>query len=438
MTQINLSSWPNAIIHIDGDAFFASCEQSIHPEYKGKPLITGQERNIVASMSYEAKHLGIKRGVPLWKAKEICPKLIILPSDYETYSLISKRMFDIMRRFTPDVEEASIDEGYADLKGLRRFYRSGYDGIARMIHSQIERELNLSISVGLSTTKTLAKLAAKFKKPHGFTVVKASQIEPFLKHIPVHEVCGIGPNTTALLKKHSVHTAYEYIQKPNRWIQKLLGKIGIELWHELRGDMMYALNTEAKTTYQSVSKSKTFTPSSNDYRYIKAHLLRNAESACIKLRRYYLRAKRIIVYLRTHDFKSFCLQTDISRSSASPIELFPVITNILEEMFIPDLFYRTTGIVLTHLETDGGVQFELFEDPVRVITMNRLSHSVDMINKKYGKHSVHAAAGLFLKHNKKTPAEREGRHAVAKRKTDLLPGETARKRINVPIWNISI
>ena len=118
-----LHSWPNAIVHLDGDAFFASCEQSIHPELKGRPVITGAERNIVASMSYEAKALGIKRATPLWEAKKICPGLVVLPSDYETYSLISKRMFAIMRRCTPVVEESSIDEGFADIKGLRRLYR---------------------------------------------------------------------------------------------------------------------------------------------------------------------------------------------------------------------------------------------------------------------------------------------------------------------------
>ena len=230
-----LHSWPNAILHLDGDAFFASCEQSIHPELKGKPVITGQERNIVASMSYEAKMRGIKRGVALWEAKKMCPEVVVLPSDYETYSLISKRMFAIVRRFTPAVEESSIDEGYGDLKGLRRLYRTGYIEIARQIRDAVERELGISISMGLSITKTLAKLAAKHHKPHGFTYVQGEEVHTFLLAVPVHAVCGIGPNTTALLAKHKVFTAYEYATQPERWVKKLLGKVGVELWHELRG-----------------------------------------------------------------------------------------------------------------------------------------------------------------------------------------------------------
>src|SRR3989338_6077394 len=95
-----VSSWPRAIVHIDGDAFFASCEQAVHPEYRGKPVVTGKERGIVAAASYEAKAKGVSRGVPLWEVKKLCTDAIILPSDYETYSLFSKRMFQILRRFT--------------------------------------------------------------------------------------------------------------------------------------------------------------------------------------------------------------------------------------------------------------------------------------------------------------------------------------------------
>jgi len=148
----SLHSWPRAIVHIDGDAFFTSCEEAIHPELKGKPLITGGERGIVACASYPAKRRGVARGVPLHQAKRICPELIILPSDYETYSLFSRRMFNIMRRFTPDVEEYSIDEAFCDITGLRRSLRSSYAGIAEKMKASIERELGLSVSAGISLT----------------------------------------------------------------------------------------------------------------------------------------------------------------------------------------------------------------------------------------------------------------------------------------------
>ncbi|MEY4722772.1 MAG: hypothetical protein RLZZ324_285, partial [Candidatus Parcubacteria bacterium] len=160
-----ISSWPRAIVHIDGDAFFASCEQAMHPEWKGKPVVTGKERGIVAAASYEAKARGVKRGVALWDVKKLCPDAIIVPSDYETYSLFSKRMFQIMRRFTPLVEEYSIDEGFAEITGLRRPLHGSYEDIARRMKETIEAELGITVSVGVSLTKTLAKIGSDYKKP---------------------------------------------------------------------------------------------------------------------------------------------------------------------------------------------------------------------------------------------------------------------------------
>ena len=141
---ITLHSWPRAILHLDADAFFASCEQAIHPELKGKPVITGKERGIVAAASYEAKARGVTRGVRLSDVKKICPDAVILPSDYETYSLFSLRMFAIIRRFTPDVEEYSIDEAFADLTGLRRNFHGPYSMIARKMRRPPNRRIRVA------------------------------------------------------------------------------------------------------------------------------------------------------------------------------------------------------------------------------------------------------------------------------------------------------
>lgn len=422
------------ILHIDGDAFFASCEQAVHPELKGRPVITGKERNIVASMSYEAKALGVKRATALWEARKICPEAVILPSDYETYSLISKRMFSIFRRFTPMVEESSIDEGYADLEGLRRLYRKGYDGIAREIKETIERELDIPVSLGLSVTKTLAKLASKFEKPHGFTVLPGHRLREFLKEIPVGDVCGIGPNTTALLKKRGVLTALDYAQKSEGWVKGLWGKIGVELWHELRGEMVYGIHPEEKTSYQSISKTKTFTPPSDRYDYVRAQLFRNTESAFIKLRRYKLRAQRLTVYLRRQDFRSSAVTGDLNRATPSPLEAFPLMERMLGEIFRPGTFYRSTGVILSGLEEDGRLQFELFEDPVRMVKMKLLAESIDGINALYGKHTVFVATGLYLgTHARKNRMETDSRKVLPQRKVDLLPGETFRQRLGLPM-----
>ena len=440
---ITLESWPNAILHIDGDAFFASCEQAIHPELKGRPVITGAERNIVASMSYEAKALGIQRATPLWEARKVCPEAVILPSDYETYSLISKRMFAILRRFTPMVEESSIDEGYADLEGLRRVYRTGYEEIASRIRAEIEKELDIPVSAGLSLTKTLAKIASKYKKPRGFTAVPGYRLHHFLKEIPVSEVCGIGPNTTPLLAKKGVFTALDFVKRNERWIHALLGKTGSELWRELRGEKVYALNPQEKTSYASVSKAKTFTPPSSDPAYVKAQLFRNTESAFIKLRRYRLAARRFSVILRRQDFRGDAMEGHLNRPTSSSFEVFPFLNKVFRELFRPGTLYRQTAIVLTHLAVDAEIQLELFEDPVCMVKMQKLSRAIDGINASYGKHTVFSAQGLYLAnatsgaphHGKR---DLSGRACLPQRKLSLLPGETFRQRLNLPFVQIKV
>src|SRR5262249_36473028 len=154
-------SYPQAILHIDGDAFFASCEQAGNPKLKGKPVVTGKERGIAASMSYEAKARGVVRGMPIRDILKVCPEVVLLPSDYETYSLLSTRFYAIVRKFTSEVEEYSIDECFADITGYRRAYRASYEQIAARIKHELDTSLGFTFSVGLAPNKVLAKVGSK-------------------------------------------------------------------------------------------------------------------------------------------------------------------------------------------------------------------------------------------------------------------------------------
>src|SRR3972149_1813780 len=145
---LTIRPWPRAIMHMDADAFFASCERAIHPELRGRPGITGKERGIVAAASYEAKARGVQRGVRLSDVKKLCPDAVILPSDYETYSLFSVRMFEILRCFSPDVEEYSIDEAFVDLTGLRRSFHGSYEMIAEKMQKTIGNQQGVTVSIG--------------------------------------------------------------------------------------------------------------------------------------------------------------------------------------------------------------------------------------------------------------------------------------------------
>jgi DNA polymerase-4/DNA polymerase V len=429
----SLHSWPRAILHIDGDAFFTSCEEAIHPELRGKPIIAGGERGIVACASYAAKAMGVKRGIPLHEARKKCPGLVILPSDYETYSLFSRRMFNVMRRFTPQVEEYSIDEAFADITGMRRALRASYETIALTIKAEIAKELGITVSVGLSLTKVLAKVASKHQKPDGFTPIPGRMIAKYLEHLPVEKIWGIGHATTNYLNKMGVRTALEFARLPEDTVRKRFTKPGMEIWQELRGESVYPVCSEEKSTYASISKTKTFSPPSSDADYLFAHLMRNLESACIKARRYRLAAKRIVAFLKKNTFDYVGREVRLNRPSVYPMELSVELRHLFVDMYRSQELYRATGIVLMELSPDTNIQFGLFEDSLKAERVQDIYKVMDEVSAKYGKHSLHLGASHFIevlgKGKRGEPTVRE--------KTCLF-GETKRRHLNIPVLHMKV
>jgi len=432
---LTIHSWPRAIVHLDADAFFASCEQAVHPELRGKPVITGKERGIVAAASYEAKARGVTRAMRLFEVKKVCPDAVILPSDYETYSLFSLRMFEILRRFSPDVEEYSIDEAFVDLTGLRRSFHGPYAMIAKKMQETVERELGITVSVGVSLTKVLAKIASKHNKPHGLTFIPGKDIHTYLCKLPLEKVWGIGPNTSEFLRKFGITTALEFAGKDERFIRKHLSKPYQEIWHELNGRSIYPVVAESKSSYQSISKAKTFTPPSNDETFIFAQLSKNLENACIKARRYRLSATRLIVFLRTQDFRNTGIEMKLSRPTAYPADLFGPLKEGFNRVCRPDVLYRQTGVVLGGLTSEEGFQYTLFDDPARIEKMDRIYDAVDRLSEKFGKYTVHHAASLPTK----LQALHEGeRGDIPGRVRDLFRGENKRQRLGLPVVHIKV
>ena len=424
---VNMHLFPTAILHVDADAFFTSVEQAVHPRLKGRPVVTGKERGIIACASYEAKALNIRRGISLWDARKICPDLVVLPSDYETYSIYSKRMFDILRRYTPIVEEYSIDEAFADISGMRRVFRCSYLEIAQRIQSDIQKELDLSVSIGISLTKCLAKLGSDFRKPHGITAVAGRHIHLFLRRISLEDVWGFGPNTVRLLRKYGLQTAADFIASPEIWARKMLGKPGADIWNELRGTYVYPVTTETRHTYLSIGKGKTFTTPSADPDFVHAKLLRNLESSFIKLRRHQLQTREITVALREKDYQQDGLTGRLNRPTSATHEAVPLVNALFRQLYRPNTLYRTTQLVLSGLSGAQTRQYELFEDPLRIEQCERASQLMDDINHRFGKHKIGLGTALFLDQHPATD-----RDEPVWRKSHLLPGETARRRLGIP------
>lgn len=426
---LSIHSYGRAILHIDGDAFFASCEQARNPALRGKPVICGKERGIAASMSYEAKERGVTRAMRLFEIKKICPDAVFLPSDYETYSLLSKRFYSIIRRFTPDVDEYGVDECFADITGFRRVYRKGYEEIALDIKNTIDKELGFTFSVGLAPNKVLAKIGSKWKKPNGFTAIRGREIHLFLKSLPVGKIWGIGPSTENLLKKLGKHTALDFALSNESWVKHYLSKPYYEIWQELNGHFVLPLNLEAKTDYASIQKTKTFTPPSNEQSFVFSQLSKNIENACIKARRYRLAAREAYIFLKTQDFNYYGLELKFNRPTSVPLEIIKVAEEIFPTLFRNRL-YRATGIVLTKLEPENR-QPDLFGTYLKSEKFMKIYKGVDELSKRYGKHT------LFLGTSWKAcefGSHLGDRGDDPERKKYLLVGETKRKRLNIPLW----
>ncbi len=372
------------------------------------------------------------RGMRLQEARKACPKLITLPSDYELYSIYSERIFSIIRQFTPDVEEYSIDEAFCDLTGLRRIYRCSYPKIAFMIKQDIQKALGIAVSVGLSFSKTLAKICSKQNKPDGFLAMPGSELHKILPKIGLERVCGFGPNTVSLLEKYGVKNVFDYIQKSKLFAEKLLVKVGMELWLELRGEYVYKVSTEQKRKYFTISKTKTFMPSSNNREFVKGQLIRNLESACIKLRRHNLSARNLTVYLRKSDFTGLGVDGRINRHSSAALDFTNVCAELFGRIFEEHCIYRVTGVVFSDIVLEGRDSNDLFEDPVKIERIHKISTAIDEINSAYGKHTLHVASSHIVNNKGSHP-----RNCIAWRKLELLKGETFRKRLGIPLLNLT-
>ncbi|HRH23374.1 MAG TPA: DNA polymerase IV [Candidatus Magasanikbacteria bacterium] len=424
------ASFSKAILHIDGDSFFASCEQSRNPTLKGKPVITGKERGIAASMSIEAKKLGVTRAMPLYKIRKLIPDVVILPSDYETYSMLSERLYTIVRRYTGDVEEYGIDECFADITGMDKPFHMAYEEIAECLKNDLYRELGFTFSIGLASTKTLAKVASNWKKPFGLTIIRNEEINDFLKGLPIGKVWGIGYRSTPKLIMKGKRTAFDFVSSSEWWIKNNLSSPFYDIWQELQGIPVNALQLLPKDSYHSIQKFKTFTPPSADFDFIFAQLSKNIENACIKARRYNLASQYIYIITRTQEFRHATREIVMSHPTNIPAEIFPEAEKALRKIWKPNILYRATGVVLQNLHPPS-VQTDIFHSEKKFEKYTKIYTSVDKVATKYGKHSLFMGTS-WRAHNMLQHLSQRGdipeRHGVR------LLGENKRKRLNIPMF----
>jgi nucleotidyltransferase/DNA polymerase involved in DNA repair len=357
------------------------------PSLRGRPVVTGQERGIVSAMTYEAKRAGIGRSMRISDVRKVCPNVVIIPSDYRHYRLVSDRLHAIARRHAPVVEPYSIDECFADLTGADEPV-----AVAALIKRTLRAELGMTFSVGVGPTKSLAKLGSKRQKPDGFTVIDDENVREALAETPAGKVWGIGGATAQALAKLGVTTALELTEKPLRWAEEHFSKNLVEIWRELRGESVWAVG-EARELRQSAASTRTFRPPSSDRDAVFSRLAENVEEACAHIRGEGLLATRGYVMLKTQGFSRSGAEVSLAPTCA-PQEVLAAARAAFKKIYRPGTLYRATGITLGGFQLAGQRQAELFAGRGERRRVEEAMAAVDRVNGRQGDCAVFLASSL--------------------------------------------
>lgn len=375
---------------IDCDSFFVSCERKLNPKLNAKPVcVVSGSRGCVIARSIEAKEMGIPMGHPLFMAKKDFPKAIYINAKHYEYAKISEQVMNLLKQFSPLVEVYSIDEAFVDLTGLSKLYKRNYYDLAKYIREMIAQEVGIPVSVGVSRTKALAKLASdksKTTEGHVYIAGKCGLIK-LLKESDIGEIWGIGRRLEPKLRGHGIYTAYDYVQKNDVWLKSRFGKLGLELKYELLGNQINKISTEVKKP-KSIMDTKSFPEFSMDLNYLKNELMVHIHSACRKLRKADCKCKTIGVIIKTKEFQTIFEKTDLEHPTNFEFEISEYAMPILERLFNSCTVYRSVGILLENFNSCENEQKTLFENTARREKNEKLGKSLDKLEAKFGRNIV--------------------------------------------------
>ena len=299
------------ILHADMDAFYASVEQRDNPDLAGKPVLVGgspTSRGVVAAASYEARRFGVHSAMPMSVALRQCPHAVIVRPRFDRYREVSDQIRAIFLGMTPLVEPLSLDEAYLDVTAVVTPDRSA-ESIAREIKSRVRMDVGLTISVGVSTCKSVAKVASDFDKPDGLTVVPPGDEGAFLAPLAVRKLWGIGPKTAARLEAEGVRTIGQLAAKPEEWFSRSFGKRGPEIRLMSMGQDDHPVSTERET--KSVSAETTLAEDVSELEELRAIVRRQSERVARHLDGIGLQGRTVTLKLRLSDFTTFTRQVTL-------------------------------------------------------------------------------------------------------------------------------
>lgn len=376
-----------AIVHMDLDTFFVSCERLKNSELEKMPVIIGGgDRGVVASCSYETRFFGVRSAMPIKMALRLCPEAKVIKGDMEMYSNMSHLVTEVIQEKVPVLEKASIDEFYLDLSGMDRFF--GCYQWTNEISDAVTKNTGLPISFALSTNKTVSKIGTGESKPSGRFEIKEERIQSFLNPLSVKKIPMVGNVTFQLLSRLGVRTIQTLAEMPIEVLHQVIGNNGTELWKKARGidDNPVIPYSERK----SISKENTFSQDSIDVINMRSILSGMVEQLCFQLRSEKWLTSVVVMKIRYANFDTETKQIKIPYTAVDHTILNYVL-ELFKKLYTRRMRIRLIGVKFTGL-VHGSHQMNLFEDTEELIS---LYQTMDRIKNRFGSSSVGRASGLL-------------------------------------------
>ena len=372
---------------MDLDAFFASCEQLEHPEYRGLPVVVGAQpghRGVVAAASYEARRFGIQSAMPISEAFRRCPDAKFLRPDMEKYRRQSRRVFQVLETLAPVVEAASIDEAYLDVSGLEKLLGTPA-AIGNEIKQRILDGTGLTASVGIGPNRLIAKLGSEHRKPDGLTVVFPEQVLDFLAPMPVANLRGLGRQTQKVFSRLGISTVKQLRAFPLPLLEQHLGKKAAASFHRqalgIASDQI--LPGQCR---KSISKETTFETDIRDNTRLHDALRGLAADVARTARREGLSGAVVTLKIRFAGFETCTRQHTRTTPTCDEREMLKTAWQLFLDGKLPDKPVRLIGIGLSGWEESQPVQADLFDQPEQQQDNKRLLQTIDAVTEKFGKH----------------------------------------------------
>jgi len=377
---------PRWIAHVDLDAFYASCEQREHPEYRGRPVLVGAlpgGRGVVAAASYEAREFGIHSAMPISEAYRRCPDAVYLRPDMAKYKQASRHVFDILGTITPVVEAASIDEAYLDISGLESLIGPP-DAIGREIRRRIKAGTQLTASVGIGPNRLIAKLGSESRKPDGLLVIPPEQVLDFMAPMPVANLRGLGPQTQKVFAKLGIVTVAQLRRFPLPELDKHLGSKAAASFHRQAFGQASAEIVPDRGR-KSISKETTFGTDVTDHDVLRDKLLELAAGVARTTRREGLTGNVVTLKIRFQGFETHTRQRKLPGPTDDERVLFKTAWALFLSGKLPEKPVRLIGVGVSDWAEGESNQPDLFDQPGEKQPNKKLLEMIDNVTEKYGK-----------------------------------------------------